>query len=177
MKKCNTCGLNKSLYDYCVRKISKDGLNYRGKDCDKLYRIQNKENIKKHQNKFQSNNPNRQKEIQAKYVKVNPEKRKESIKKYLKKYPEKQKAKAAVQYNRINGFELHHWSYNQEHWKDVIPISQTNHIKIHKYMSYNKEKMMYCSTITNGYFIIGELLNTKNKHQEFINQLLLNLNK
>jgi hypothetical protein len=60
------------------------------------------------------------------------------------------------------GLERHHWSYNEEHYKDLIFVTKKHHMKAHRFIIYDQERMMYrrCDT--------GELLNTKEKHQSFI---------
>ena len=39
--------------------------------------------------------------------------------------------------------ELHHWSYRPEYQTDVFPLSKSDHMKIHCYMEYDQERMMY----------------------------------
>lgn len=74
--------------------------------------------------------------------------RKNKIKKRYEKYPEKKKAKEAVKYAVKLGeipkiktqkclccdeqaIHYHHWSYEKEHWLDVIPLCRTCHVDIH----------------------------------------------
>ena len=63
----------------------------------------------------------------------------------------------------IKGNNLHHWSYNEEHWKDVIELSVENHNIAHRYITYDQERMMYRN-------LSGILLDTKESHIEYINQ-------
>jgi hypothetical protein len=95
------------------------------------------------------------------------EKKRETIKKYRQKYPEKQKATTATKKMKpqTEGNELHHWSYNKEHFKDVIEITPTDHAKTHRYMIYDAERKMYRRADNNI------LLDTKESHIEFINSL------
>ena len=67
---------------------------------------------------------------------------------------------------KVQGFHLHHWSYNQEDWLDVIQLTIKEHNLIHRHLSYIQEKMIYVDKIT------GELLDTKEKHLEFIKNLI-----
>lgn len=62
------------------------------------------------------------------------------------------------------GFELHHWSYNKEHAKDVIELSVADHYFIHRYIIYDQERMMYRTRD-------GILIDTKEKHVEHFNYL------
>ena len=80
------------------------------------------------------------------------------------KFPEKRKAVLASQrmtkQDKSNHF--HHWSYNQEHWKDIIELSIKCHNKAHRFIVYDQERMMYRRTDNN------ELLDTKERHLEWI---------
>jgi hypothetical protein len=79
------------------------------------------------------------------------------------RYPEKYKAlNASQRMLKDPGNNLHHWSYNQEHWKDVIELSRKDHMKAHRFMVYDQERMMYRRYDTN------ELLDTRERHEIFI---------
>jgi hypothetical protein len=41
------------------------------------------------------------------------------------------------------GKSRHHWSYNQEHWSDVILLNLKDHAKIHRYTVYDSEHKQY----------------------------------
>ena len=56
---------------------------------------------------------------------------------------------------------LHHWSYNKEHWKDCIELSEKEHNLAHRYMIYDQERMMYRD-------LDGILLDTKEAHLEYL---------
>ena len=63
---------------------------------------------------------------------------------YYKIYPEKYKARIATAHSKKEkGFHNHHWSYNDEHLKDIIKLSVSDHYKIHCYMTYDQERKMY----------------------------------
>ena len=82
---------------------------------------------------------------------------------HREKYPEKYKAKNSSQRIKIKeGMERHHWSYNKEHYKDIIPLSTKDHKKAHIYMVYDQERFMFRRTDNN------ELLDTKQKHIDYI---------
>lgn len=87
-----------------------------------------------------------------------------SNKKYLTKYPEKGWAanKCVALKKPFDGAEKHHWSYNQEHYKDVIWLIKKEHMKAHRFIIYDQERMMY-RRVDNM-----ELLNTKEAHQNYI---------
>lgn len=96
--------------------------------------------------------------------KPSPEKKKEIMERYKKKYPEKINAHLFLLSkklkSKIQGDHLHHWSYNKEHWIDVIDLSEIGHNKLHRYMIYDQERMMYRT-------LEGILLDTKEKHIEY----------
>lgn len=99
-----------------------------------------------------------------------PEKKRETMKRYNERYPEKRKAKnRAVHLKPITkGNELHHWSYNEEHYKDVIELTVSDHAKLHRYMKYSQPDKMYRT-------LNGTLLNTRKLHERYM-RLVLKLN-
>jgi len=78
---------------------------------------------------------------------------------YKEKYPEKiaAKNKASNCKPKLKGNHLHHWSYNKEHYQDLIELPRLEHAKLHRYMIYDQERMMYRTTN-------GVLLDTKETH-------------
>ena len=70
--------------------------------------------------------------------------KKKYIEKYKAKYPEKIKARNATELISCDkGNNLHHWSYNKEHYRDVIELSTKEHYKIHRFIKYDKKTLMY----------------------------------
>lgn len=90
---------------------------------------------------------------------------------YSKSFPEKKKAYILSQRieKKLAENHLHHWSYNVEHAKDVIELSQSDHYKIHRFIIYDQERFMYRRYDTN------ELLDTRESHEAFIQHVLTNL--
>lgn len=89
---------------------------------------------------------------------------KERGQRWISKYPEKTKAKNYTQHLKkpFEGAESHHWSYNENHYKDVIWLSKKQHMKGHRFIIYDQERKMYRRYDTN------ELLDTKELHELFI---------
>lgn len=86
----------------------------------------------------------------------------ENSRAYYLKYPEKKQAKIASQRIKVDrGFERHHWSYNDEHHKDVIPLAKREHAKLHRYIYYDQERKMYRRSDNHV------LLDTKEAHYEY----------
>lgn len=90
---------------------------------------------------------------------------------YAIKYPEKIEAKnkSVKLVKPFEGAEKHHWSYNEEHYKDVIWLSKKHHMKAHRFIIYDQEQMMYRRYDNNI------LLNTKQLHEDFITHCINNL--
>lgn len=97
------------------------------------------------------------------------EMKKEAVEKYILKYPEKRKARNLSQKlpKIIKTNELHHWSYNESDAKDIIELSKSQHSKIHRFLEYDQSTFMYKD-------LQGNLLSTKQKHLDYINDILLN---
>lgn len=86
------------------------------------------------------------------------------------RFPEKKKATSfsSSLIPSFDGAEKHHWSYNEEHYKDVIWMTKREHMKAHRFIVYDQEQFMYRR------FDNNVLLNTKEKHEEFIRYCILN---
>jgi len=100
--------------------------------------------------------------------KPSTEAKREIMKRYKDKYPEKIKAASYADSLPNKLGNNHHWSYNKEHWKDIIDVTPKNHMKAHRFLIYDQERMMYRRIDNN------ELLDTKEKHIEWIEWCLAN---
>jgi hypothetical protein len=84
---------------------------------------------------------------------------------YKNNYPEKRSAQLKCsKIKSING-NNHHWSYNKEHWLDVIDLTKEDHYLLHRHIIYDQERMMY-RRVDNGV-----LLDTKNSHIDLLKEL------
>lgn len=103
------------------------------------------------------------------YKEKYPEKEKTRNTKYRKKYPEKYACIIVSQRLKplIKGNQLHHWNYNIEFAKDVIELDPKDHAKIHRFIRYDKKTFMYKD-------LNGNLLDTREKHEELIKKVLDN---
>ena len=170
-KICFKCNAEKPLSDYYKHKKMGDGHLGKCKECTKKD-VDEREKILRQDPEWVEKEKIRARE---KYFRLGykglhkptAEKKKESMAKYRKKYPEKLAAKIAMGKTKpqVKGNELHHWSYNQEHYKDVIELSVLDHNKAHRYMVYDPERKMYRRADNNI------LLDTRESHIEFINSL------
>lgn len=173
MKTCKYCNQEKDLSCYSKQNSQPDGLRNYCKEC-----ANSREKIR--QDKLRDNPEWKEKEkergrekyhrlYKGEHKKQSASSKRLSSENYWKKYPEKYRAAIAAQriFPEIKGNHMHHWSYNQEHWKDVIELSMENHNKLHRYIIYDQERMMYRTTK-------GVLLDSRSSHIEYMEFVLTN---
>lgn len=81
-----------------------------------------------------------------------------------KQWDEKRPWKSSNKYKGLHkkfktpkGFELHHWSYLENHIEDVVILERKNHRIAHTYLIFDNEKLMFRD-------LNNELLDSKEKH-------------
>lgn len=168
-KVCFKCETMKPLSEYYKHKQMGDGLLGKCKDCTKNDTKQQTEiNISTPEGLEKERERHRDKYHRLGYKdihKPSPEAKRAATVKHREKYPEKYKAKCATaNMLREKGKHLHHWSYNKEHWKDCFEISVEEHGKVHRFLVYDKKSFYYRN-------LEGNLLDTKEKHENYIKQL------
>jgi len=163
MKKCKLCGIEKEFNEFYTHPKTKDGYLQKCKACakeqsDKRYKqlSENPDFLEKERKR------QREKDSRIKHKKRTIEQNRKSRQQFREQFPEKSRAYNHSRRLQKNiGMELHHWSYNQEHYTDCIELSPKDHKKAHRFIKYDQERYMYRD-------LSGILLDTKERHEKYI---------
>ncbi len=169
MKKCFKCKIKKPLSEFYKHPQMADGHLNKCKTCNRLDSIYDyKKNAKDKDWKEGQRTRGREK-YRRLYVGTGKA-RPDNNKRWFDKFPEKRQAhlKSSSLKSPSIYLEKHHWSYNEEHFKDVIWATKKEHMKAHRFLIYDQEQKMYRRSDDNS------LLDTKERHENYIRWCIQN---
>ena len=169
-KACRKCKVIKETSQFPLDKRGRNGLSWRCRACLAIYSKQIYEKRKLNPIWVEAQKDASRKRAKEYRKEAKVRKNKQSNKNYKllysEKYPEKIRAQSVMSYLlkkiSVKGSIWHHWSYNEEHLKDVILLTINEHAKAHRFLIYDQERYMFRRYDTN------ELLDNKSRHEEFI---------
>lgn len=170
-KICFKCSVEKPATSFYKHKAMGDGYLGKCKDCTKNDTRLREERLKETSPEWVEKEAERMRQkannyyAEGRYISRGEDKAR-IMKTYNEKFPEKKAARSGIGHLKCGkGNHLHHWSYNKEHFKDVIELSLGDHYKLHRFMRYDQAAMMYRT-------MDGVLLDTREKHIEYMQKVI-----
>jgi len=169
-KKCFKCGVTKPLPEFYRHAKMSDGHLNKCKECNKKDVKNNYVDNTKKPGYIDKERKRGRDKFHRLYSGITKKKVSKEVRgKWEEKYPEKLAAKKYSTAKLVpKGMEGHHWSYNDNHVKDVIGLTKKDHSKAHRFLIYDQEQKMYRRCDNNV------LLDTKESHLLFISFCITN---
>jgi hypothetical protein len=158
-KVCFKCNIDQPLSEYYKHKAMGDGHLNKCKTCTKS------DSVKRHHEKNKD----------PKWVQSERERSKEKY--HRLNYIDKQKEwdknkpwKTSSKYKNLHkkfkimkGCEIHHWNYNDEYLEDFFILTTKTHRNWHRFITLDLDKLIFIGKD-------GEILDTRQKHEDYINE-------
>jgi len=170
-KKCFKCEKTLPIEDFYLHKKMLDGHLNKCISCTKKDVRKRETELKNDKDWLEKERKRcRDRYYRLGYINKKPtkEKRREIIKRNIQKYPEKYMAAKYTEIflTKVPGMNLHHWSYNQEDWLDIIELTIKDHHFLHRFLDYDQNFMMFRDKN-------GNLLKNKDEHIKLLEKLKL----
>ena len=147
MKQCIICKVEKELEDFYKHSETSDGRLGKCKECCKTQAKERQDRLSKDpawMEQERERGREKYKRLGENWSRPTQEAKRAIIRAHNKKYPEKLKARStSAKLPRSEGNELHHWSYNEAHRKDVIELSISDHAFLHRHIFYDEDLKLY----------------------------------
>lgn len=164
MVKCNRCKKEKELSEFYAYQLTEC------KDCIKK-RVRERENELRQSPEWVEKERRRGRNKYHRLYEGTGKAKPQNNRRWINKFPEKRganvRAGSMVKNRPFENAQIHHWSYLKEHWKDILWLSLKDHSKAHRFLIYDEEQKMYRRNDT------LELLDTKERHEQFIREMIL----
>jgi hypothetical protein len=163
MKKCICCSIEKELLEFYVHPKMRDGHLNKCKECCKKQADLREKKLRKDP-EWCENERIRSKE---KYYRLNYRET-QFYQNKLKVYKNSKYKGLSKKLKLSSNENVHHWNYHLI--EDVIILDRMFHRFVHRYLTLDKELLIFTSKE-------GDLLDSKEKHLEYIKKLNLLFNK
>lgn len=155
--KCIKCSIEKELNSFYRHKGMSNGYLNKCIECCKKESVERYYILKKNPDFLEKE----RERVKERYRRLNyKDKQKEWDKNRSWKNTSKYK-NLSKKFKTSKGIEIHHWNYNDEFLEDVFILKISEHRRAHRFLSFDEEKKVFKN-------LLGEILDTKDKHKEYL---------